>query len=156
MWNQRFSLRDNETMDIVWKTFALIFVAEIVKCWHVRQTPAEYIFLNPIHRELKLFFLIEGLTSASFIGVRRRHWPIPIGWAPAVTHSSALKQNTGTWMESFIFSSTHVPAGKNRYYQVVYFKHLEFVASSTRNQSSEVGKLDKYFNDIRVITNKSN
>tara|TARA_Y100001968_G_scaffold297846_1_gene307263 strand:- start:667 stop:825 length:159 start_codon:yes stop_codon:yes gene_type:complete len=44
---------------------------------------------------LQLFFLIEELIGASFFGDRRRHWPIPIGWATADVHSSALKTAYG-------------------------------------------------------------
>ena len=63
----------------------------------------------------------------------------------------SLKTEYGDLDGVIYFCSTHIPAGMNRYYQVVYFKHLEFVASSTRNQSGEVGKLEKYFKEIRII-----
>ena len=50
---------------------------------------------NSFLKVMRLFFLIEDPIGASFFGLRRRLWAIPIGWATEDNHSSALKTAYG-------------------------------------------------------------
>ena len=96
MWNQKVSMRNKTTMNITRKNCSAMLVAVIIEMLTCHANASStWLFQNRFLKELPLFFLTEDLIGASFFGVSRRHWPIPIGWATADTHSSALKTAYG-------------------------------------------------------------
>ena len=95
-WNQMVSMRNKTTMNMTRKNCSAMLVAGIIEMLTCHANASWTCFFeNPFLKELPLFFLTEDLIGASFFGVSRRHWPIPIGWATADTHSSALKTAYG-------------------------------------------------------------
>ena len=95
-WNLMISMKNKTTMKMTWKECSAMFDAGIMKMltYHAKASWTCF-FGNPFLKEMQLLLFIEDLIGASFFGARRRHWPIPIGWATAETHSSALKTAYG-------------------------------------------------------------
>ena len=90
------SMRNKTTINMTRKNSSAMLVAVIIEILTCHANESWTYFLeNPFLKQLPLFFLTEDLIGASFFGVSRRHWPIPIGWATADTHSSALKTAYG-------------------------------------------------------------
>ena len=95
-WNQMVSMRNKTTTNMTRKNCSAMLVAGIIEMLTCHANASWTCFFeNRLLKELTLFFLTEDLIGASFFGVSRRHWPIPIGWATADTHSSALKTAYG-------------------------------------------------------------
>ena len=95
-WKQMVYTRSNKTMNMAWKKFNEMLVHGTMKMLTCHTNASwRCFFENPFLKELPLFFFNEDLIGASFFGVSRRHWPMPIGWATSDTHSSALKTAYG-------------------------------------------------------------
>ena len=95
-WNQMVYMRKNKTMKMAWKKYTEMLVSGKMKMLTCHTNVSwTYFFEYPFRKELPLFLFNEDLIGASFFGLRRRHWPIPIGWATSDNHSSALKTAYG-------------------------------------------------------------
>ena len=95
-WNLMVSTRKKTAMNMTRKNCSVMPVSGIIEMLTYHANASWICFFeNSFLKELPLIFMTEDLIGTSFFGESRRHWPMPIGWATADTHSSALKTAYG-------------------------------------------------------------